>query len=149
MSDSIKVKEYDKDDISEDSFINANAFLNNKKETLNYFFDLSILNELIVIHEKKLYILQIPIGLELETIGLNFDATNRIVRYRKDLNITGDNLVIDLKECEESKINLSTKYIMANLFISTNSLNTDILERYAKQMKNIFDIDVILGKYDL
>ena len=146
--DSVKVIEYDKDD--ENNIINANTFLNSKNSTLNYVFDLSILNEVFIINDKKLYVLNVPIGLELETLGIIGNDNNYLVKYcdeTKDLK--GKNIVLDVNKCIKSNIKITSEYIMSNLFIIADKFNKEILNKYSNQMKKIFDMDIVLGIYDL
>lgn len=146
--DTVKVIEYDKDD--ENNIINANTFLNSKNSTLNYVFDLSILNEVFIIHDKKLYVLNVPIGLEYRTLGITDNKNNYLVKYKDEsINLKDKHLVLDIDKCIKSNVKITSEYIMSNTFMIVENFQIDTLNKYALQMKKIFDMDIILGIYDL
>ena len=146
--DTVKVIEYDKDD--ENNIINANTFLNSKNSTLNYVFDLSILNEVFIINDKKLYVLNVPIGLEYRTLGITDNKNNYLVKYKdENVDLKGKQLVLDINKCIKSNVKITSEYIMSNTFMIVENFQIDTLNKYALQMKKIFDMDIILGIYDL
>jgi hypothetical protein len=143
--DSIKITEYQNDEKS-----NFNPYLSNKHDN-KYIFDLSILNEVLLIDESKnkLYVLKCPIGLEYKLIGIENYNNVIFLKYDDLIDYKKDNIELDITKIEDSNISPTNGYIFSNIFIKTKSIDEDILNKYNKQMKTLFEMDIICGVYDL
>ena len=145
--DSIKITEY-----STDEEIIVNQCLTNDDRNNKYIFNLSILNEVLLIDESKnkLYVLKCPIGLEYKLIGIENYNNVTFLKYDDDhIDYEKDNIEIDITKIKDSDYAPTNEYIFSNVFIKTKSINEEILNKYNKQMKELFEMDIICGIYDL
>ena len=143
--DSIKITEYPNDEK-----INFNPYMSNNHDN-KYIFDLSILNEVLLIDESKnkLYVLKCPIGLEYKLIGIENYNNVIFLKYGDLIDYKKDNIELDITKIEDSNISPTNGYIFSNIFIKVKSIDEDILNKYNKQMKTLFEMDIICGVYDL
>jgi hypothetical protein len=142
---SIKITEY-----STDEEIEVNQHLSSIC-TNKYIFDITILNEVLLIDEikNKLYVLKCPIGSEYNSIGIeNYNDVN-FLTYNDSIDYKKDNIELDISKIKDSVISPANRYILSNIFIKAKSVNEEILNKYNNQMKTLFEIDIISKVYDL
>lgn len=143
--DSIKITEY-----STDEEIKFNQHLSSDCSN-KYIFDVTILNEVLLIDESKnkLYVLKCPIGSEYNSIGVENYNDVHFLKYNGSIDYKKDTIELDITKIKDSNISPANRYMVSNLFIKTKSVNEENLNKYSKQMKTLFDMDIIDKVYDL
>jgi hypothetical protein len=146
--DDIKITEYPDDDCNfefDDSICSPN------KADKKYYLNISILNEVLIINREnnKLYVLQCPMGLDYKTIGIENINNTSYLKYNELLDYTKDEISLNCKNLNHSILKPTMENIMIDTFIETFVLNEKSLTEYNERMKTLFDMDIILGIYDL
>lgn len=152
--DTIKVTEYEK--VDDNNLINIdiveNDVINEHEFGKKYIFDMSIINELIVFNKSnnKLFILSLPLGLDFNIIGISSDVSKYYTKCKKSLDYSKESLEIDIDSIypTDHKMN-NEKYAISNEILFVDDIDEEKLKRYQKQNKTFFDMDVIIGEYQL
>lgn len=145
--DDVKITEYSDDKCN---FEFDDAIYPDKIDR-KYYFNISILNELLIINRQnnKLYVLQCPVGLDYKIIGIDNINDTSYLKYSEVLDYTKDEISLNYKDLNYSILKPTMENIMIDTFIETCYLNERSLTEYNNRMKTLFDMDIILGIYDL
>lgn len=152
--DTIKITEYEK--VDKDNLINIDVVEN---DTINehifgkkYIFDMSIINELIIFNKSnnKMYILSLPLGLDFNVIGISSESSKYYSNHKNPLDYSKELLELDVDSIHQSEHKMNNeKYVISNEILFVDYIDEEKLNRYQKQNKTFFDMDVIIGEYQL
>lgn len=147
--DDVKITEYSDDECNFE--FDHNTIYPGKKVVKQYYFNISILNEVIIINKQnnKLYVLQCPVGLDYRVIGIKNINDTSYLKYSDELDYTKDKISLKYENLNCSILKPTMENIMIDTFIETCHLDEKTLSEYNNRMKTLFDTDIILGIYDL
>lgn len=152
--DAIKVIEYEK--ANNDNLINIDILENDAIHEYEfgkkYIFDMSIINELIIFNKSnnKLYVLSLPLGLDFNVIGIYSVVSKYYSKYKKSLDYSKEILELDVDSIYLTNYKMSNeKHVINNEVLFVDDIDEEKLKRYQKEIKTFFDMDVIIGEYQL